>query len=164
MLVYATSSPHAFATTFGLIVAGIGLIFFLIGLLIWGTGHRFGRSAASARGTIVGFNATDPSMPRMAGSPVRVSTLPGFGASFVYRPTVEFNTPDGTSVRATSSIGTNPKSGKVGDSVTVLYDPRDPQHVRVASVAGRGTCLAVAFMLIGGAVAGLGIVVLLASR
>ena len=52
--------------------------------------------------------------------------------------------------------------GKVGDTVTVRYDSGNPEHVRVDSRAG--TCLETAFVLFGGVVAALGIVLLIASR
>ncbi|MBV8998619.1 MAG: DUF3592 domain-containing protein [Solirubrobacterales bacterium] len=79
-------------------------------------------------------------------------------------PTVEFTTADGTPVRATSNIGTNPRPGRVGESVTVLYDPRNPQKVRVQSGKAVFTCLEAAFLLVGGSVAALGIVILVAAH
>jgi hypothetical protein len=48
--------------------------------------------------------------------------------------------------------------------VAVLYDPRNPQKVRVQSDKAAMTCIEVAFMLFGGAVAALGIVILIAAR
>ena len=65
-------------------------------------------------------------------------------------PTVEFTTADGTPVLATSHIGTNPRPGKVGQTVTVMYDPRNPQRVRVGSVKRTAGCLEVAFLVFGG--------------
>ncbi len=97
--------------------------------------------------------------------PVSAGAPPtGIGAGMVYRPTVQFTTPHGTQHTATSPIGSNPRQGHVGDTVTVLYDPSNPQRVRVASRSATGTCLEVGFMLFGGGLAALGLLILIASR
>jgi hypothetical protein len=86
------------------------------------------------------------------------------GSDPLYRPTVQFATADGTQVTATSPSGANPRPGHVGDAVTVLYDPGDPERVRVETQSRSVSCLEVAFMLLGGGLAALGIVILIASR
>jgi hypothetical protein len=48
--------------------------------------------------------------------------------------------------------------------VTVLYDPRNPQRVRVEAGKGTVTCLEVGFLLFGGGVAAVGIAILIAAR
>ena len=48
--------------------------------------------------------------------------------------------------------------------MTVLCDPRDPQRVRVETQSRWVGCMEAAFMLFGGGVAALGIVILIASR
>jgi Protein of unknown function (DUF3592) len=102
---------------------------------------------------------------RVPGTRVSVTGWTGApGGGPLYRPTVQFTTAEGTQVTATSPFGSNPRPGHVGDTVTVLYDPRNPQRVRVDTRVGRGTCLEVAFMLFGGAIAALGILILIASR
>jgi hypothetical protein len=77
---------------------------------------------------------------------VRVSTWNNFvGTGPVYRPTVEFTATEGTQVTATSP-------GHVGDTVTVLYDPRDPQRIRVETQSRWVGCLELGLMLFGGGV------------
>ncbi|MBO0884632.1 MAG: DUF3592 domain-containing protein, partial [Mycobacterium sp.] len=125
-----------------------GMLFVLVGLIIWKGWSGF-RGAARAQGTIVAFDARDP------------GTVDTHG--IVYMPTVDFVTADGTPVRATSTIGTNPRPGRVGDTVTVLYDPGNPRKVRVQSGQATFTCLVAAFLLAGGAVAALGIMILIAT-
>ena len=90
--------------------------------------------------------------------------MAGTSDGIVYMPTVEFTTVDGTPVRATSPIGTNPRPGRVGERVTVMYDPGNPQKVRVQSGKAVFSCLEIAFLLFGGAVAALGIIILIAIR
>ena len=92
------------------------------------------RGAAQAEGTIVDFQAKIPGATWMrAGGFMAGGTSQGVELVRrpVYAPTVEFTTADGTTVRATPRIGTNPQQGRVGDTVTVFYDPRNPQKVRV---------------------------------
>ena len=160
MIILASSPAHHFFVVFGAALAGFGLVFVLVGLIIRTTAGGF-RGAARAQGTIVDFDARVPGTIRGPGGI-------GFGGSpggdMVYMPTVEFTTADGTPVRATSHIGTNPRPGKVGQTVTVMYDPRNPQRVRVGSVKRTAGCLEVAFLVFGGGVAALGIVVLIAAH
>jgi hypothetical protein len=159
----ASSSPaHDFLAIAGGVLTAVGLIFLMVGLLIRGGTRRFGGRAARAQGTIVGFDTTDPGTRRLGNTRIRYNAYPGMGAQIIYRPTVSFTTPDGRAVTATSRVGSNPRAGKVGDAVTVLYDAGNPEHVRVDSRTG--TCLETAFVLFGGAVAALGIILLIASR
>jgi len=160
VIILASSPAHHFFVVFGAALAGFGLVFVLVGLIIRTTAGGF-RGAARAQGTIVDFAARVPGTIRGPGGI-------GFGGSpggdMVYMPTVEFTTADGTPVRATSHIGTNPRPGKVGQTVTVMYDPRNPQRVRVGSVKRTAGCLEVAFLVFGGGVAALGIVILIAAH
>lgn len=162
MIVTASSPAHGFFVIFGAALTAFGLLFLLVGLVIRRTSRGF-RGAARAQGTIVAFDARDPGMIRARGGRFAVSGWAG-DTQMVYMPTVEFTTADGTPVRATSNIGTNPRPGRVGDRVTVLYDPRNPQKVRVESGKATLSCLEVAFMLVGSAVAALGIVILIAAH
>ena len=102
---------------------------------------------------------------RVPRSHVRVSSWNTFvGSGPIYRPTVEFTTADATKVTATSPFGSNPHPGHEGDTVTVLYDPGNPQRIRVETPSRWVGCIELAFMLFGGGVAALGILILLASR
>jgi hypothetical protein len=161
MIVLASSPAHHFFVIFGAALTGFGLVFVLVGLII-SRGSRGFRGAARTQGTIVSFDSRVPGSVRGPGG-LRLGGAWSPGAEIVYMPTVQFSTADGTQVTATSPVGTNPQPGKVGDSVTVLYDPANPQRVRVGSVKRAATCIEVAFLLLGGATAALGIVILIAS-
>ncbi len=50
-----------------------------------------------------------------------------------YVPVVEFYTPDHQRFEHISSTGANPPSWKVGDTATVLYDPKDPMQAEIDS-------------------------------
>lgn len=164
MLALASSPAQHFFTIFGAAIAAFGLIFVLVGWIIRRSSHSMRGPTERTQGRIVGFNDTPPRPVRVPGTSMSMDTWWGIQGGKVYRPTVEFATADGTQVTATSPIGTNPRPGHVGDSVTVLYDPRNPQRVRVDTHRGPAGCLAVGFMLIGGALAALGIVILIASH
>jgi hypothetical protein len=147
---------------FGAALAGFGLVFVLVGLIIRTTTRGF-RGAVRTQGTIVGFDARVPGTIRGPGG-FGFGGQGSAGSDMVYMPTVEFTTADGTPVKATAHVGTNPRPGKAGQAVTVFYDPRNPQHVRVDTGRRTTTCLETAFMLFGGAVAALGIVILIAAH
>lgn len=164
MILTASSPAQHFFTAFGAGIAAFGLIFLLVGGIIRRTGHSMRGPTERAQGTIVGFNDTPPPPAQLPGTPIRTRTWWGISGGKLYRPTVEFSTADGIQVTATSPIGTNPRPGNVGDAVTVVYDPRNPRRVRVETHRGPAGCLAIGFMLIGGALAALGILILIASR
>jgi uncharacterized protein DUF3592 len=50
-----------------------------------------------------------------------------------FHPRVRFITAKGESVEFTSSVGSNPAGFDIGEHVTVLYDPSDPQGARIDS-------------------------------
>jgi hypothetical protein len=54
-------------------------------------------------------------------------------SSSTYRPVVEFTTATGKRIEFTSSVGSSPPSHRVGEPVTVLYNPADPQSARIKS-------------------------------
>jgi hypothetical protein len=55
------------------------------------------------------------------------------GTSGVYCPIIEFTTASGEIVRFESSYGTMPASHKVGQTVNVLYDPKNPNSAEIDS-------------------------------
>ena len=135
------------ATAIFAAVAAFGFVFVAIGATLLSRAARFRRTAANAEGTLVALPATSSggtgaSLP--AGDAMMTD-----GPSLTYRPTVEFMMRDGERVRATSPIATNPAPGKVGDSVRVLYDPADPQRIRIDTRSGRGGCLGWALIAVG---------------
>ncbi len=157
----AASSPlHGIAVSFGAGFTGLGLLFVLVGLLIRRTSRPF-KGGERAQGRIVGYE-TGPTagMARVPGSRWRVGAYNPLGTTIIYRPRVVFTTHEGADVTATSRTGTNPRPGKVGDTVTVYYMPNDPQHVRVEAGRAQRTCLEVAFVLIGVVLAVIGIPIL----
>jgi len=161
--VAASSPAHQFVTIVGVVLTAIGLGFLLVGLLIRAMSRRFRGPGERAEGKIVGFDTSTPGMMGRRGS-VRVSGWTGFGAQIIYRPTVQFTTAAGVAVTATSAVGSNPRRGHVGDAVTVHYDPRNPQRVRVDKAALGGACIEVTFIVLGAGMAALGIVVLIAGH
>ncbi|MBV9417101.1 MAG: DUF3592 domain-containing protein [Solirubrobacterales bacterium] len=128
------------ATAIFAAIAAVGLVFVVIGATLLSGTARFRRTAVSADATLVGLEAMT-SQGTGASLPVGDAMMTD-RTSVTYRPTVEFRTRDGERVRATSPIARNPAPGRVGDSVRVLYDPADPQRVRLDTRMGRGGCLA----------------------
>lgn len=54
-------------------------------------------------------------------------------SSSTYRAVVEFTTATGKRIEFTSGVGSSPPSHRVGEAVTVLYDPAEPQSARIKS-------------------------------
>ena len=68
----------------------------------------------------------------------RGARSPGEHLGWVWAfPVVEFELPDGQTVRAQTRTGRYPKPASVGDTVRVLYDPTQPSRVDLASQAPR---------------------------
>ena len=96
-------------------ITWLPLIFVAIGALLAAVGvrdlarkRRFVRDAAQTTGTIVGYE-------RRAGR-----------RGSVYHPVVDFPLPTGQPVRFTSSVGSSPRVGQVGQPVGVLFNPYNP--------------------------------------
>ncbi len=96
-------------------ITWLPLIFVAIGALLAAVGvrditrkRRFVRDAAQTTGTIVGYE-------RRAGR-----------RGSVYHPVVDFPLPTGQLVRFTSSVGSSPRVGQVGQPVGVLFNPYNP--------------------------------------
>ena len=51
-----------------------------------------------------------------------------------YAPTVTFVTKDGRSIRFTSNVSSGSWKDRIGESVTVRYDPADPTNARIDSL------------------------------
>jgi hypothetical protein len=141
------------ATTLGLIVLLFGLAFAGIGLAISTAAGRFRRGAQRAQATVQELN--------MAPSGTYAST--GMNSGPVYRPVVTFTTADGRVVRAESRVGTNPAPAKVGETVAIFYDPSNPERIQLDTAAGRRGCLGWAFVALGGGIAAIGVVILIAA-
>ncbi|HUI56914.1 MAG TPA: DUF3592 domain-containing protein [Bryobacteraceae bacterium] len=94
---------------------------------------------------------------------VTENVRPGGGRA-VYYPRVRFRTAGGRQISFLSSGGSNPPAYRVGESVTVLYDPQDPYNVSIRSfwnvwVLPFILCsLGVFFFLVGGALMAVAVV------
>jgi hypothetical protein len=96
MLIASSSPAHQFFTIFGAVLAGIGLIFLVVGWIIRRTSRHLRGPTERAEGKIVGFDTSTPGAARVPGSRARVRTWTNFvGSGPLYRPTVEFTTADG---------------------------------------------------------------------
>jgi uncharacterized protein DUF3592 len=135
----------------------IGLLFVLIGLaiLIGGVVSAVKQSRESARrvratGTVVDL--------------VKRVLNPGSGG--VYCPVVEFTPSTGQAVRFESEFGTMPATHQVGQTVAVRYEVADPQKAEVDSATSRWLVpgcmigMGLAFLVLGGALLAIGILVL----
>jgi hypothetical protein len=123
----------------------------LIGLAVSGgtrliAARRFVASAAPAEAVVVGL----PSRMR------RVSGGSGVSVPVRYfEPVVRFQTAQGQLVEARVEVGTPTPSAAIGQMTPVLYNPLNPQQVRLAEADGRiGAtgpvvvgCLGVAFLV-----------------
>ena len=110
----------------GFFIGGCLVSLLAVGLLIGAVVVyvRQGRQLAdrvSVQGTVTGLE--------------RSATTPGSGG--VYCPVVEFQATNGQTIRFQSAFGTMPASHKVGQSVTVLYNPANPQEAEVSSAVSR---------------------------
>lgn len=106
----------------------IAWLFLLLGIgLLAGAGYAgsrvaaFVRSAAEAPGTVT----------ELLASRSRDSDGREHGT---YRPVVEYRLPSGEARSFVSSMGSSPPSHRVGEPVTVLYDPASPEDVRLGGV------------------------------
>jgi len=128
----------------------LALGFTALGLLFAGTSmatvlrtRRFFARAYRAPGVVTGLRRADIVK---SGTSVRV-----------YYPRLAFRTYDGRDIDTESGFGSSPPPAHPGDSITVLYDPQDPEKARVAGVRGCGGCFAWVFAVVGLLFAAVGI-------
>jgi len=105
------------------LVVGVAM---LAGAAIWSARHReFVRSAATARGQVVA-NVAKTWTDRPSGSS---------GSSGVHRlsycAVVNYADRNGEARSYQDNICFNPASFRVGDAVTIRYDPRDPSRIMI---------------------------------
>ena len=77
-----------------------------------------------------------------------------------YKPIVRFKTQNGQTVEFASSYSSSPPAYDIGESVTVVYQPKNPSE---AVIKGDGQFLHIIFMLLGGALASIGFFKILAG-
>jgi Protein of unknown function (DUF3592) len=144
------------AIVIGVLCVAAGLAFAAIGFAIAASGARFRRRAEQAQGTVTEVRAV--------ASPGDPSTGPLSGTTGPhYRPVVTFPMPDGREVEAESRFAGNPAPARVGDTVRVFYDPKDPTRIQIDTAVGRGGCLAFGLIFVGAVLFAIGVVVLTAA-
>ena len=95
------------------ILAMVGGILFLIGLVILLRTRSFIAGAQPTKGTVVHMNYSSDS--------------DGSG----YAPVFQFKAMNGETVQVAERIYSNPPRFKTGQEVDVLYDPQDPHKARI---------------------------------
>src|SRR5215212_3930166 len=103
------------------LLTAVGAVFAFHGLRVLRKTRRFVAASASATGTVtdsVGRWYRDP-----GDDP---------GVLKLSHPVVRFVTVEGRTVEFESAVGSN-LAPKVGQQVTVLYDPLDPKEIRIKS-------------------------------
>jgi hypothetical protein len=99
-------------------VIGVGML--LGSFFIFSNTSRFIAGAVEAEGKVIALDRSSSSSS--SGS-----------RSTTYRPVVEFTSSTGKRIEFTSNVGSSPPSHRVGEPVTVLYNPADPYRARIKS-------------------------------
>lgn len=81
----------------------------------------------------------------------------------LYHPVVRFATADGQRIEAESRTGSNPPSARVGQTVTVRYDPTTPERFTVTATSLIAGLIAWVFVVMGGLIFGVACLALIAS-
>jgi len=104
------------------IFISVGLIT-LLSMGTWGyVTYRFINTAHSTQGTVVNLIQS------------RSSSSSSTTNSYVYRPEVIFQTLTGEEITFQSSTGANPPAYRKGESVSILYEPQNPQNARINDI------------------------------
>jgi hypothetical protein len=117
-----------FLLVFGLVFAGVGLVFVRRTRRLKRMGHR------------------------VPGQVERVNWNAGNSGLIGY-PVLLFRTVDGRDLRVESDVGLKPCPVREGQPVTVVYDPAKPEIARAEQMLSAGTALGVIFLILGTAVA-----------
>ncbi len=94
----------------GLVLLPMSLLILLVGVWLYLRTRGFISTAGQATARVVALQMDE--------------------AGEVYYPIFEFTTADGKMLRIKGSTGSNPPRHKVGDVVSLLYDPRRPEDAR----------------------------------
>ena len=82
----------------------------------------------------------------------------GSGNERSYYPVLRFRTQEGSTKEVVSNVGSNPPRYKEGDSVVVLYDPAQPDNVRIHTAFNVWVfpiilgAIGIIFLLVGGGI------------
>jgi hypothetical protein len=101
------------------VFSAVGTVLLIASVLLYSSTSRFIANAASAQGKVIDL--------------VRSRSNSGSSSESTYRPVVVFTSPAGRHIEFTSGVGSNPPSHTVGEDVTVLYDPSNPNQARIKS-------------------------------
>jgi hypothetical protein len=96
--------------------AFIGLCLLVVSVLLFLNTRRFINSSARATGTVVSHNTSRSS-----------------DGDISYYPVISFQTQDGRTIEFQSGAGSSSRSPAVGQTVELLYDPRNPQSAEINS-------------------------------
>ena len=99
--------------------------------------REFDRIAVRAKGVVVEINWLSSEAERRSHHIHR-------GTAY---PVVEFSLPSGQIIRAQTHTGRSPAPAKVGQLVTVLYDPNRPEHLELLKNSGRDMMAPLYYML-----------------
>lgn len=113
--------------TMAFVVAG--LVSGGAGGVTWVRDRRFRGRALRVSGVVVDLRAS-------GGSP-----------QTMYRPVFRFRTYEGRDMRGQSNMASNPPPARLGEQITVMYDPRNPVDARIDKFGHRGK--GVALILLG---------------
>ena len=100
---------------FALVFLGLGVLMLLGAALLWNNTRSFIARAQEATGTVVELRE------------VRDND----GGSSTWKPVVRFTAGSGRDITFAASFSSNPASYDVGESVTVLYLPSEPDQARI---------------------------------
>lgn len=68
---------------------------------------------------------------------------------YLYYPVIEFMTRSGRRIRTASRVGSKPAQAKVGEQVTIAYDPQNPEAAEIAGQGGVRIAVLVLVVLAG---------------
>jgi uncharacterized protein DUF3592 len=100
---------------FAYIALGLGALLLFISLVLWNKTRLFVAHATTAQGVVTDL----------------VTVRDKDGGSDTYKPEVKFSTEEGKEITFTSSFSSRPPAYDVGESVPVLYLPRQPHEARI---------------------------------
>lgn len=125
--------PSALLLGAGAVLGLVSLVLFLRGLHQRRVAAAFSARAVEAQAEVTGLSAKD----------VSLATNP----DTVYFPVVAFTTADGQQIEAECLTGVHPPPPRVGETVTVHYDPQHPSQVEVAGEEDPATAGLTSFLL-----------------
>ncbi|WP_306733966.1 DUF3592 domain-containing protein [Marimonas arenosa] len=127
-------------------LAGFGLLFTVIGVFMLYQATQFAAVAVTTTGTVVDIEI-DRSFDSETGS-----------ESVTYRPTFEYSAVDGVKRNAKTVAASSSYDYPIGARVQILYNPDDPQTVRVSGFWSV-YLLPIVFVAVGVLLIGLGFIV-----